>query len=514
MKECDLVLKGGVTSAVVYLGSVLQLGRTYRLRNIGGTSSGAIAAALAAAAEYRRQTGSGGQGDLSGALEPVHGQLTSEGFQDGIFQAERPMRPALALMRAGTRAGRRPIVRAIAMLLVVVRSYWWATGAIIAAAVALALAAKPEGAAGIALAVTFIALACGAGTLAAVAWLGLRVKRYLDDPEHGFGICPGRTQGRTTIPGVTDWLHEAIQAAAGRTADTLPVTFADLRECGIELELMTTDLNAGMPVTWPLDAQAIDFRFDPAVWRRLFPAAIVEHLIGDTESDSHGLFRLDVEALPILVAVRMSLAFPVLISAVPLHGRDGVRHWFSDGAACSNFPVHLFDTWAPRRPTFGLDIAPWPVDRPAAGGLVRLGGPTAETRWSRVEDLTTFVRQLADAAQNWRDSALAALPGYRERVCRIDLLPGEGGVNIGMDVETIAGLVARGRDAADVIVERFDFDEHVRTRQALLLRLLQSNLHGATEPFESLRESLPPLPPNPAELPEPWPPAALRVGPR
>src|SRR5262245_33841472 len=51
---CDVVLKGGITSGVVYPKAIARLAQQYRFRNIGGTSAGAIAAASAAAAEYRR----------------------------------------------------------------------------------------------------------------------------------------------------------------------------------------------------------------------------------------------------------------------------------------------------------------------------------------------------------------------------------------------------------------------------------------------------------------------------
>jgi len=54
---CDLVMKGGITSGVVYPSAIARLAVKYRLRNIGG-SAGAIAAGAAAAAEYRRQTDS------------------------------------------------------------------------------------------------------------------------------------------------------------------------------------------------------------------------------------------------------------------------------------------------------------------------------------------------------------------------------------------------------------------------------------------------------------------------
>src|SRR6476660_4916152 len=53
---CDLVMKGGITSGIVFPTAVAQLSTQYRFRHIGGTSAGAIAAAGAAAAEFRRAT--------------------------------------------------------------------------------------------------------------------------------------------------------------------------------------------------------------------------------------------------------------------------------------------------------------------------------------------------------------------------------------------------------------------------------------------------------------------------
>jgi len=50
------VMKGGVTSGIVYPQAILELAVKYRFRSIGGTSAGAIAAAMTAASEYGRQT--------------------------------------------------------------------------------------------------------------------------------------------------------------------------------------------------------------------------------------------------------------------------------------------------------------------------------------------------------------------------------------------------------------------------------------------------------------------------
>jgi hypothetical protein len=84
----------------------------------------------------------------------------------------------------------------------------------------------------------------------------------------------------------------------------------------------------------------------------------------------------------VVVATRMSLSFPVLLSAVPLYTvrrsaadrlreqhlaqlktDDLQRNWFSDGGISSNFPIHFFDNWLPGCPTFGILL----TDLPASG---------------------------------------------------------------------------------------------------------------------------------------------------
>jgi predicted acylesterase/phospholipase RssA len=51
-------MEGGLTSGVVYPLALIQLAQRYTFRCIGGTSAGAIAAAIAAAAEHGRASGS------------------------------------------------------------------------------------------------------------------------------------------------------------------------------------------------------------------------------------------------------------------------------------------------------------------------------------------------------------------------------------------------------------------------------------------------------------------------
>src|SRR5688500_16646321 len=52
--EADMVMKGGITSGVVYPLAACELAKSYRFRNLGGSSAGGIAAAFAAVAETSR----------------------------------------------------------------------------------------------------------------------------------------------------------------------------------------------------------------------------------------------------------------------------------------------------------------------------------------------------------------------------------------------------------------------------------------------------------------------------
>src|SRR6476620_6558444 len=55
--ECDLVMRGGITSGIVYPRAIANLAETYNFRSIGGTSAGAIAAAATAAAQFGANNG-------------------------------------------------------------------------------------------------------------------------------------------------------------------------------------------------------------------------------------------------------------------------------------------------------------------------------------------------------------------------------------------------------------------------------------------------------------------------
>jgi Patatin-like phospholipase len=91
---CDLVMKGGITSGVVYPLTVAELATTYRFRNIGGTSAGAISAA-AAAADHRSDP----QGFIELAELPA--RLGAE-LAD-LFRPQRACRRVFSVLLVSTR---------------------------------------------------------------------------------------------------------------------------------------------------------------------------------------------------------------------------------------------------------------------------------------------------------------------------------------------------------------------------------------------------------------------------
>jgi len=94
--------------------------------------------------------------------------------------------------------------------------------------------------------------------------------------------------------------------------------------------VVTTNLTPGRPFTIPFDSYAYYFAEKP--FPDLFPVAVVEHMIAHspekpeeivTSRSGERLFRLpEGQNLPVLAAARMSLSFPLLLSAVPLYLPD------------------------------------------------------------------------------------------------------------------------------------------------------------------------------------------------
>ena len=543
--SCDLIMKGGITSGVVYPQATCRLATRYRLRRLGGASAGAIAAALGAAAEHHRQHGdpddasSGAAGFVKLAAVP-----TDLGKNLGsLFQPVRSTRPALTLLMAALAPGRGVVVRAaltvvrlvqvapvvfvVALLLTLVPSVvsgWSSRGGVTLpgwrSLLLPALVWAPSG--------LLLAL------LASALWVLLRTARGL--AGNGFGLSNGHTtDGRASVPPLTDWMCATIDATAGLREG--PLTFGHLwgeqatevhrelrrRQQGrerltskdwrrfqpdVDLKVMTTNLTLRKPYEFPFSQQG--FSYCPECWRLYFPASVLAHLertsvaapAETTIRSRSGEQRVsmtcprhptagpvralpDAPDLPVVVAARLSLSFPLLVSAVPLLCVDFSRApgrralvvtWFSDGGIASNFPIHFFNAPLPSRPTFGITLDQQHPDYPDE--MVWRPQRTLSGVFPRTYPLSSvlaFVTSVVRTMQNWVDASQLTMPGYRDRVTELRTRPGEGGLNLQMDDALIRTLAERGSDAAREF-EDFDFSLHRWVRYRAMMNSLSECL--------------------------------------
>ncbi len=499
-RNCDVVMKGGITSGIVYPKAIHELSQRYRFRSIGGTSAGAIAAAATAAAEVSRQRGNGAAFDTLAELPELLSKQVRPGGPSRLFSLFRPQRATAPIFRtlvAGLGKGKKWKILPAALknffssallgfAICGLPTAGWAfffyhSGGLLGAAVWI-------GAAGL------LTVVC---VLAAVALSFVRrIARAV--PENFYGLCTGYSEppagASDPEPPLTPWLYGLLNDLAGQPRER-PLTFGDLwwpdgarpdplpeaepTDAAVRLQMMTTSLTHGRPYRLPFAKnEGRLFFFKPAELARFFPPVVVDWMVKHARSEKDDRRQDDflplpaAADLPVIVAVRMSLSFPLLISAVPLHTVDYSRPrekqaleccWFSDGGIASNFPVHFFDGPLPRWPTFTINLRPYHRDYPGrhfhkakenSGGIEEWWW-TIE-RGSGLKRILSFVDAISNAMQNWGDNAQLKLPGYRDRVVHVSLMEEEGGMNLNMPDALIQTLGARGREAAQDLADDFE----------------------------------------------------------
>ncbi len=575
--ECDIVMAGGTTSGVVFPAAMVHLSGKYRFRGIGGTSAGAIAAAAVAAAEYGRAKGSSNSfGTITKSFASLGGQLIP------LFQPQPGTRRLFGLAvhiieaKTGTRSGFGAIAK---ISLAFMRAYWFAVLATVLLYLAVILVCVglewltpfANWTRGEILGALLLAIVLSLAAVASVFYFDMNRLKSLK-----FGMCPGKTQPGYTRMALMDWLHELIQTAAGMGKDDPPLTFGHLkgdRDDGdpqIDLRMMTTNLSLGIGYALPSLGEGRYF-FKPEELSELLPESVLRHMNPQTFATDRGnglvikhngvsLCNLPMgDAMPILLAVRMSLSFPILFTAIPLYKAELVeqgaltdtsdggvtawlkakaawlsqlanrnrplpdkdevytegvlissgpvstgqnsnrmctlrRVWFSDGGITSNFPVRFFDSLIPTRPTFGLSLD----DREDAGDPgeavphappVFLPMPKESNRTYEIRSISSlpgFLMAAVNTAREWQDRKQARIPGWQERIARLYLTRGEGGLNLGMATDVVRGLNARGLRAAKLLTGApenhdefaFDFQEHQWRRFLLAHRVMTDMLVG------------------------------------
>jgi predicted acylesterase/phospholipase RssA len=499
-KKCDIVLEGGITSGAVYPGFVCKLAEYYDFQSIGGTSAGAIAAALGAAAQYARNLGKATAFDAVAQVPAWLGAKSAAGKGTNLFSLFQPSAATTALFDLATSLlvpGWIPKLEAWASVLWLELALGLLPGAL------LAYLAWHDPSWPLGILIVFVALLLSAASVAIVVLLSLAV-RIGKLGKHHFGLCTGYAAESPEKPyALVPWLNEQINTIAGKDA-TEPLTFGDLKAQGINLRMMTTCFTWGRPFTMPFEQRI--FYFCPMTFRDYFPEEVVvwmerhppQNLTPSHEPiDLRGYLPLpDENDLPVIVATRLSLSFPGLFCAVPLAavdfslrrcaqgevatnsaqggslGHDEARTpevvWFTDGGICNNFPLHLFDGPLPLWPTFGIQLADIRADRPADEGrawVPNSNGSAMQPRFTRIQAESGLFKPLAqigavagaiiDSARNWVNSLQSVVPGYRDRIVHVYLTKKEGGLNLNMSTQLVANLSNYGADAAQRLIDHF-----------------------------------------------------------
>jgi predicted acylesterase/phospholipase RssA len=488
---CDLVMKGGITSGVVYPLTVVELAKKYRFSSIGGTSAGAIAAAITAAAEYNRADG----GFLHMAALPE--ELGRDLLR--LFQPVPALRPLFNLFLA--LAQPRPWWRksisgiGIAMTGYPLRCAIGALPGIALGGIALLVHAFSWSVLVLALLMLLLGIIGGIAS-------GLYHSIGTDLPAHEFGLCPGVQQPGHDNPAVTDWLADAIDRIAGRTTDgsETPLTFGDLAhrtggDMPIELSMMTTNLMMRRPYKLPIQERTYLFR--KSDFQRLLPQRLYEFVVSKADDYYH---LPTAEDMPIALAARMSLSFPLLISAIPLYARDFTlsqeidrikpqRCLFSDGGLSSNFPIHFFDHLWPNTPTFGISLDAYDDKRNAGRSRTWLPSSSGSGVLLPIQAIEGgvigFLARLVDAAKDWQDNLQSTLPGYRERIVHITLKNDEGGLNLTMDPQHIRTLAEYGAQAGKLAASEFDLDSHRWRRFLVAMAAIEKTLDNLVATYDA-----------------------------
>jgi predicted acylesterase/phospholipase RssA len=523
-RSCDIVMKGGITSGVVYPRAVCELATTFRFRNVGGTSAGAIAAAATAAAELGRAC------EGFERLDRLPEWIGRKGNLPSLFQPQRWTRGLFKIVLAKLEHG-----------------IWWAIGlavlrnlpvALLGALPAVALRLQAGSSASFWSSVAWWLVACGLAILGAgfalLAFLAIKVVWAI--PGNGYGLCSGWTrafeQEESGPMPLTPWLYRKLNELAF-LPDEEPLTFGHLwsgpgkapaatppppEERHLELAMMTTNLTNRRAHRLPLDGDGWYFR--PSQFRQLFPQEVVDWMVSkpprkpppaDVCLDDDLVPLPDPQDMPVIVATRMSLSFPILLSAVPLWRVDESLKraelkpepcWFSDGGISSNFPIHFFDGLVPRRPTFAINLRPfrrgvekstnqrdntWMV-RCEQEWLPDWWYPFSKRRWRPYKDrrLFEFLSGIGKTMQNRVDERQMRVPGFRDRVAHVSLSETEGGMNLAMEEEVIEELTERGRHAAERLRRAYtrppssgkvSWDSHRWTRLRSSLAVLEE-MHG------------------------------------
>ena len=572
-RSCDLIMKGGITSGVIYPRLVAELAKSHQLRSVGGTSAGAIAAAGAAAAQYGRANGVKIKDDAGPSRGDIGPFEKLDKLPEELGKSVRPGQSRLLSFFSPQDATRTPFELLLLMIdkdrsalarlrgacWILFKQHWFVflLVPLIVYTVSYFLE-RLITAYDLRQAFSITAAVLGFVTLGIMTTGIFAIRKLLLDlTQQNFGIATGMPpeSAKSTDPlTLTPWLATYFNTLSGKPNDQ-PLTFGDLwgpptnssnpddrkgrpENPVVDFQAVTTCLSLGRPYSLPLEDK--DFYYSDGEWAKLFPPEVMTWLLthertSDTVKELHNAGFTHLHAMPepcdwpVVIAVRMSLSFPVLLAAVPMYRINRgekksppkpvkvqpIKVLFTDGGVSSNFPIHLFDSPFPSRPTFAVDLQSFPDtmtdpkeradkrvftfigNRSGHQQVIHeppLGKPSGQVVW--------FVSRLIETMQNWRDQLPKSMAGYRDRIAYVQHTKDEGGLNLNMSEPLITALGNAGAAAAQKLTAAFyaphkeykgqtGWQNHQWIRMRSSLKQLDALIQSVSEKIESKYSHLP-----------------------
>jgi NTE family protein len=156
------------------------------------------------------------------------------------------------------------------------------------------------------------------------------------------GMAPGKY--------FKEWMNEQLAASPlARELGKTELTFADVRRRDLPPRSELPDIT--------------DEKYERATYRLHVITSDVTSgrmaILPDdlpNYEDANGK-KFDKDSFPVVDAVRMSMSYPFLFAPVTLHN-GGRPYYMVDGGLLSNFPIWMFDSPKPKRPTWGFRLHP------------------------------------------------------------------------------------------------------------------------------------------------------------
>ncbi|MBD5633890.1 MAG: patatin-like phospholipase family protein, partial [Candidatus Eremiobacteraeota bacterium] len=332
-------MKGGIASGIVYPAAVFEIAQGYVFKNVGGTSAGAIAAGLTAAAERRRAR----DGSMDGfvRIEAVPGYLSAD---QHLYKLFAPTSSTKSLYRTIVSLFGRPRFRPAIVAKWVGLVWAYPVSSIVGALagslfLGLVIRVHERGA----LYIVDIVLAIITIVVGITLGIGVALARDLFRrlPRNNYGMVKGvDDSNRSSLDALCTWLTRELELTAGLEPDDVPLTFGMLwdakrdvkaegpatkpLEPDVNLAMIATNVTWGRPYQFPNDVM---FYYDPDELLAYFPHHVIDWMQKHPRKAKDDSERQHFEErakqnklplpsaadLPVIVATRMSLAFPILL---------------------------------------------------------------------------------------------------------------------------------------------------------------------------------------------------------